>query len=49
MSTYREQRSHAGRSRTRWLIIGAILVAVAVAIVLVVVYAVGGGSGGAGY
>jgi len=49
MSTYREQERHGGWSRTRWLVLGAVLVAIAVAIVLLVMYAGGGGSGGAGY
>jgi hypothetical protein len=49
MSTYREQRQgRAGWSWTRWLVLGAVLVAIAVAVVLVVVYS-GGGSGGVGY
>ncbi len=48
MSTYPEQRRRTGWSRTRWLVLGAVLVAIAVAIVLVVVYSGGGGSGGGG-
>jgi hypothetical protein len=48
MSTYREQQGRAG-SRTRWLVLGAVLVAIAVAVVLIVVYAGGGSSGGGGY
>jgi hypothetical protein len=49
MSTYREQHGRAGWSRTRWLVLGAVLVAIAVAVVLIVVYAGGGSSGGVGY
>jgi hypothetical protein len=49
MSTYREQQHGRARwSRTRWLVLGAVLVAIAVAVVLVVLYS-GGGSGGVGY
>jgi hypothetical protein len=48
-STYPEQHHRrAGWSRTRWLVLGAVLVAIAVAVVLVVVYSGGGGSGGGG-
>jgi hypothetical protein len=52
MSTYREQQQQHGRagwSRTRWLVLGAVLVAIAVAVVLIVVYTGGGSSGGVGY
>jgi hypothetical protein len=49
MNTYREQQRHGGWSRTRWLVLGAVLAAIAVVIVLVVVYSGGGGSGGVGY
>jgi hypothetical protein len=50
MSTYPEHQGRAGWSRTRWLVLGAVLVAIVVAIVLVVVYSGGGGgSGGGGY
>jgi len=50
MSTYREQQhGRAGWSRTRWLILGAVLVAIAVAVVLILVYSGGGSSGGVGY
>jgi len=50
MSTYREQsHGRAGWSRTRWLVLGAVLVAIAVAVVVIVVYSGGGGSGGVGY
>jgi hypothetical protein len=45
MSTYREQRT--GSSRTRWLVIGAVLIAIIAAIALLVVY--GGGGSGSGY
>jgi len=49
MSTYPEQHHRrAGWSRTRWLVLGAVLVAIAVAIVLVLVYSGGGGSSGGG-
>jgi hypothetical protein len=49
MSTYPEQHHRrAGWSRTRWLVLGAVLVAIAVAVVLVLVYSGGGGSGGGG-
>ena len=48
MSTYGEQQSRAGSSRTRWLVLGAVLVAIAVAVILVLVYSGGGGSGGGG-
>jgi hypothetical protein len=51
MSTYREQQQHqrAGWFRTRWLVLGAVLVAIAVAVVLIAMYAGGGSSGGVGY
>jgi len=51
MSTYREQQQHqrAGWIRTRWLVLGAVLVAIAVVVVLIVLYAGGGSSGGVGY
>jgi hypothetical protein len=50
MSTYREQQhQRAGWFRTRWLVLGAVLVAIAVAVVLIVVYTGGGSSGGVGY
>jgi hypothetical protein len=48
MSTYPEQHRRAGWSRTRWLVLGAVLVAIAVAVVLVLVYSGGGGGGGGG-
>jgi hypothetical protein len=49
MSTYPEQHHRrAGWSRTRWLVLEAVLVAIAVAVVLVLVYSGGGGSGGGG-
>ena len=48
MSTYPEHHRRAGWSRTRWLVLGAVLVAIAVAVLLVVVYSGGGGSGGGG-
>jgi hypothetical protein len=44
MGTYRHER--AGPSRTRWIVVGAILIAIAVAVVLIVLYATGGGSSG---
>jgi hypothetical protein len=46
MATFREDQMRSGSHRTRWLMIGAIVLAIIVAIVLVV-YA-GGGSGGGG-
>jgi hypothetical protein len=50
MSTYPEQQRRTGSRRTRWLVLGAVLVAIAVAVVLIVVYSGGGGSnGGGGY
>jgi hypothetical protein len=48
MSTYPEQQGRTGWSRTRWLVLGAVLVAIVAAIVLFVVYSGGGGSGGGG-
>jgi hypothetical protein len=48
MSTYREQHRRSGWSRTRWLVLGAVLVAIVVAVVLIAVYSGGGGSGGGG-
>jgi len=45
MNTYREQLSRGGSNRTRWIVLGAALVAIAVVITLVIVYS-GGGSGG---
>src|SRR5947207_308865 len=44
MSTYPEHHRRAGWSRTRWLVLGAVVVAIAVAVVLVVVYSGGGGA-----
>ena len=56
MSTYhdssRETRGLRSGSRTRWLVIGAVLLAVAIAIVLILLYtggSSGGGGGGGGY
>jgi hypothetical protein len=54
MSTYHDSsRETTGlRSRTRWIVIGAVLLAIAVAIVLILLYTgggSGGGSGGGGY
>jgi len=48
MTMYHEERSHGLRSwsRTRWILIGAVLLAVVVAVVLVVAYSGGGGGGG---
>lgn len=50
LMTYQERQTHrhgvGGWSRTRWLVLAAVLVAVAV-VVLLVLYA-GGGSGGGG-
>jgi hypothetical protein len=48
MSTYPEQQRRHGWNRTRWLVLGAVLVAIAGVIALVVLFA-GGGSGAAGY
>jgi hypothetical protein len=55
MSTYHDS-SHESTglrswSRTRWLVIGAVLLAIAVAIVLILLYTGGGSgaSGGGGY
>jgi hypothetical protein len=48
MSTYREQQRH-NRSRPRWLLVGAVLVAIVVGVVLLAVFAGGGAGGGAGY
>jgi uncharacterized membrane protein YdfJ with MMPL/SSD domain len=47
MATFREDQLSSGSHRTRWLVIGAIVLAIVVGIVLVLVYA-GGGSGGGG-
>jgi hypothetical protein len=56
MSTYhdssRETTGLRSSSRTKWLVIGAVLLAIAVAIVLILLYTgggSGGGSGGGGY
>jgi hypothetical protein len=49
MSTYREQQKPGGWSRTRWIVLGAVLLAVAVVVVLVILYSGGGSGGGAGY
>jgi hypothetical protein len=46
MSTYSQHQRRGGWRRTRWLVLGAVLVAIIVAIVLVVVHSGGGGSGG---
>jgi len=48
MSTYPEQHGRAGWSRTRWIVLGAVLVAIVAVIVLVLAYSGGGGGGGAG-
>jgi hypothetical protein len=42
------QHSAGGWSRTRWIVLAAVLVALAVAVVLMLAYS-GGGGGGAGY
>lgn len=49
MSTYPEQHKRGGWSRTRWLVVGAVLAIIAVVIALVVVYGGGGSGGGVGY
>lgn len=41
-------RGFEGWSRTRWLVVSAIVIAVIVVIALIVLYS-GGGSGGGGY
>jgi hypothetical protein len=52
VSTFHEQQAQrsgpGARSRMRWLLVGAVMVAIIVAIVLLVAYG-GGGSGGPGY
>src|SRR5262249_36599058 len=45
MSTYHPPETRA-RSRTRWIVATAIVLAIVAAVVLIVVYAGGGGSGG---
>jgi hypothetical protein len=50
MGMYQEQqtgRGFGGWSRTRWLVVSAIVIAVIVVIALIVLYS-GGGSGGGG-
>jgi hypothetical protein len=55
VTTFREQQSERSRlrswSRTRWLVLAAVLIAVVVAIVLILTYTGGssGGGGGGGY
>lgn len=49
MSTYREQQRSGGWSRTRWIVLGAVLLAIAVVVALVILYSSGGSGGGAGY
>jgi hypothetical protein len=46
MSTYPEKQRRPGWTRTRWLVLGAALIAVGVVIALVVAYSAGGGSTG---
>ena len=48
VATYHDEHVRTGWSRTRWLILAAVLIAIAAAIVLIVVYT-GGGGGGGGY
>jgi hypothetical protein len=45
---YQQQHTHAGWSRTRWIVVAAVVVAVAVVIVLALTYS-GGGGGSTGY
>jgi len=47
VATFRDEQTHTGWSRTRWLVVLGILIAIGVAIALIVVYT-GGGSGGGG-
>jgi hypothetical protein len=42
-----QQRSAGGWSRTRWIVLAAVLLAVALGVILVLTYS--GGSGGGGY
>jgi len=49
VATFREeQQVRTGWSRTRWLVLGAVLIAIAAAVILVLVYSGGGGGGGGG-
>jgi hypothetical protein len=48
MATFREDHARTGWSRTRWLVLAAVLAAIVVAIVLLIVYSGGGGGGGGG-
>lgn len=47
---YQQHHTHqhglAGWSRTRWIVLAAVLVAVALAVILVLTYSGGGGGGG---
>ena len=47
MSTYHELEAHGARSRTRWIVIGAAVLAVVAAVILVLAFTGGGGTGGA--
>jgi hypothetical protein len=49
MSTYPQQQRRGGWSRTRWLVLGAVLIVIVVAIALLLVYGGSGSGGGAGY
>jgi hypothetical protein len=44
-----ERHDQSGRSRGRWLVLGAALAGVVVALVLVLVYTGGSGGSGGGY
>ena len=49
MATYHEEHRSTGLrswSRTRWLVVGGVLIAIAVAVVLIVMLSYGGGGGG---
>ena len=49
VSTYHEPHAHSGRSRTRWIVGAAVVLAIVAAVILVFAYGGGGGSGAPGY
>jgi hypothetical protein len=49
VSTYHEPEARAGRSRTRWIVTAAVVLAIIAAVIIVLAYTGGSGSGAPGY